>query len=140
MPRRAPPHAWRPGESGNPSGRRPGCGKVAALRAKIAEALPEVLAAIVARAKQGDAAACRLLIERGVPAIRPMEQGVALSLPVDGTVSDQARAVLAAAAAGELGPMAAAQLLAAVAGVARVLELDELQRRIERLEGLHDGD
>ena len=128
---------WKAGESGNPAGRKPGTGEVAAIRAAIAERVPELLAAMMAKALEGDIGAARLLLERAIAPLKAAEQPQALSLP-DGTLTDQGRAVLAAVAAGELAPGQGAALLGAIGTLARVAEVDELARRIEVLEGKHD--
>lgn len=133
MPRKAPPHAWKPGESGNPSGRRPGSGKVAALRATITAAVPEIIETLNARAKAGDGHAARVLIERAIPALRPIEQPAPITLP-QGSLGDIGRGLLAAAGAGELAPGQAAQLLAGLGALARVIETDELEKRLAALE------
>ena len=97
------PGRWKPGESGNPKGKPPGTGEVAKLRAVIAERVPELLAAMMTRALDGDVGAARLLLERAIAPLKAAEQAQALSLP-DGTLTEQGRAVLAAVAAGELAP------------------------------------
>ena len=128
-----PTHAWAKGQSGNPKGRPPGAGEVAKLRAAIADRVPELLAAMMARALDGDVGAARLLLERAIAPLKAAEQSQALSLP-DGTLTDQGRAVLASVAAGELAPGHGAALLGAIGTLARVAEIDELARRIEVLE------
>ena len=135
-PKKKPPGRWKPGESGNPKGRRPGTGEVAKIRAAIGDRVPELLAAMMTRALDGDVGAARLLLERAIAPLKAAEQPQALSLP-DGTLTDQGRAVLAAVAAGELAPGQGAALLGAIGTLARVAEVDELARRIEVLEGKH---
>jgi hypothetical protein len=130
--------SWKPGQSGNPRGRTRGSGEVGKLRASIASDVPEILAALAAQAKAGDAAAARLLLERVVPALKPSESAQPLALP-DGPLADQGRAVLKATARGLLSPGQGAQLVAAVAQLARVVEIDELERRIAALESDRDG-
>ena len=132
--KKKPPGRWKPGESGNPKGRTPGTGEVAKIRAAIADRVPELLAAMMTRALDGDVGAARLLLERAIAPLKAAEQPQALSLP-DGTLTDQGRAVLAAVAAGELAPGQGAALLGAIGTLARVAEVDELARRIEVLEG-----
>lgn len=132
------PHRWKPGESGNPKGRKPGTGEVGRIRASIAARVPELLAAMMARALAGDVGAARLLLERAVAPLKAAEQPQALSLP-DGTLTEQGRAVLAAVAAGELAPGQGAQLLAAIGALARVSEIDELALRVAALEGTHES-
>ena len=128
-----PAAAWKPGQSGNPKGRPAGTGEVAKLRAAIADRVPELLAAMMARALDGDVGAARLLLERAIAPLKAAEQSQALSLP-DGTLTQQGRAVLASVAAGELAPGQGAALLGAIGTLARVAEIDELARRIEVLE------
>lgn len=131
-----PPGRWKPGESGNPKGRTPGTGEVAAIRAAIADRVPELLAAMLTRALDGDVGAARLLLERAVAPLKAAEQPQALSLP-DGTLTDQGRAVLASVAAGELAPGQGAALLGAIGTLGKVAELDELAGRIKALEDRH---
>ena len=135
-PKKKRPGRWKAGESGNPAGRKPGTGEVAKIRAAIGDRVPELLAAMMTRALDGDVGAARLLLERAIAPLKAAEQPQALSLP-DGTLTDQGRAVLAAVAAGELAPGQGAALLGAIGTLARVAEVDELARRIEVLEGKH---
>ena len=134
--RKALPHAWRAGQSGNPRGRRPGSGEVAKLRAAIAEHVPTILERLVAAALQGDVSAARLLLERVCPPLKATEEAAPLALP-DGTLTEQGRAVLGAVAAGELAPGQGAALLGAIGTLARVAEVDELERRLAALEATH---
>ena len=131
--RKPPAAAWKPGQSGNPKGRPAGTGEVSKLRAAIADRVPELLAAMMARALDGDVGAARLLLERAIAPLKAAEQAQTLSLP-DGTLTNQGRAVLSAVAAGDLAPGQGAQLLAAIGSLARVTEIDELTNRITALE------
>ena len=131
--KKPPVAAWKPGQSGNPKGRPPGAGEVAKLRAAIAGQVPAILESLTAAAIAGDVAASRLILERVLPPLKSAEQTQPLSLP-DGTLTDQGRAVLAAVAAGELAPGQGAALLASIGTLARVVEVDELARRLDVLE------
>jgi hypothetical protein len=126
--------SWRPGVSGNPRGRAPGTGKVAALREQINEALPDIVRAMVERALVGDPGAARLLVERVIPALRPEERSVTVHLPVDEPLADQGRALLVAVAAGDLSPSQASTLLAGLSTMAKLIETDELAARVAALE------
>ncbi|OYY27834.1 MAG: hypothetical protein B7X79_07640 [Acidovorax sp. 17-64-282] len=106
---------------------------MAKLRAAIAGNVPAILESLTTAALAGDVQAARLLLERALPPIKPVEATQALSLP-DGTLTDQGRAVLASVAAGELAPGQGAALLGAIGTLARVAEIDELARRIDVLE------
>ena len=136
-PKKKPPGRWKPGESGNPKGRTPGTGEVAAIRAAIADRVPELLAAMMTKALEGDVSAARLLLERAIAPLKGIEQAVTLQLPNDGTLTAKATAVLSAAAAGDLAPGQAAQLIAALGTLAKIHEVDELAARITALEATH---
>ena len=109
---------WKPGQTGNPKGRPPGQSEITRLRASLA----------------GDVQAARLILERILPPVKAVEQTVELQLPADGTLTAKASAVLSAAAAGELAPGQAAQLIAAPGTLAKINEVDELAARITSLE------
>ena len=131
--RKPPAAAWKPGQSGNPRGRPPGAGEVAKLRAAIAGQVPAIIQSLTTAAIGGDVGAARLILERVLPPLKAAEQAQALHLP-DGTLTTQGRAVLAAVAAGELAPGQGAALLASIGTLARVVEVDELARRLDVLE------
>ncbi|MDG4561666.1 MAG: hypothetical protein RKP20_16345 [Candidatus Competibacter sp.] len=96
--------------------------------------LPDVLEALVAQAKASDTGAIKLILERTVPALRPMDAVSPLNLPVDGGLADQGRAVLAALATGHLPVNQAAGILQGLGNLAKLMELDELEKRIAALE------
>ena len=125
---------WKAGESGNPSGRKPGTGEVAKLRDSIAKHLPAIIKQLVTKAKEGDAQAARLLLERVLPALKPIEQAVALSLPDGEGITGQGRAIVQAVAEGTIAPGQGAQLLAGLGSLARIVEIDELDARLTKLE------
>lgn len=131
-----PPGRWKKGESGNPSGRKPGTGEVARIRAAIADKVPAILESLLARALEGDTGAARLLLERTVAPLKAVEPAQVLALP-DGTLTEQGRAVLASVAAGELAPSQGAALVGAIGALARVTEIDELAQRVAALESKH---
>ena len=117
-------------------GRPPGRGLVAEMRALLATDLDKIIDTLRAQALAGDAQAIRIILDRVLPALRPVDLPTPLSLPRDGTLADQARAVVLAAADGELASAQAAQIVAAMGGVAKIVEATELLRRVEALEAL----
>lgn len=134
------PGRWKAGESGNPAGRKPGkATRHATLRAGLDAHVPAIIQQLTTAALAGDVGAARLILERCVPALRPVELPVAVDMPPDGTLSEQSRAVLAAVAAAELPAGTAATLLQAMSATARVLEVDELARRVAALEDSRKG-
>ncbi len=128
-----PPGRWKKGESGNPAGRPAGVGEVSKIRAAIAERVPELLAKLIEQALEGDTGAARLLLERAIAPLKSIEPTQAITLP-DGTLTDQGRAVLAAVAAGALAPGQGSQLITAIGSLARVAEIDELAKRMTKIE------
>ena len=120
-------------------GRPPGRGPVAELRATLAPDLDKIIDALRTQALAGDAQAIRIILDRVLPVLRPVDMPTTLALPADGTLAEQARAVVQAAADGDLAPAQAAQIITALGGVAKIIETTELMRRIEALEARNQG-
>ncbi len=131
--RKLPGTAWQPGQSGNPSGRPAGSGRVHKWRAGLDNDIPEILSALVAQAKGGDVMAARLILERALPALKPSEMAQAIDIQGD-TLTDKGQAVLAAVADGSLAVSQGAQLMTAIGTLGRVTEIDQLNARISKLE------
>ena len=124
---------FQKGQSGNPDGRPPGLGKVAKLRAALEADLPDILNTLITAARQGDTAAAKLILDRVLPPLRPIDAPLMLGELPDG-LGEKAQAIVALAASGGLPPNQASELIAAIANVARVEELSELRGRIVGLE------
>jgi len=104
------------------------------MRETLATDLHKIIGTLRAQALGGDPQAIRIILDRVLPSLRPVELPTVLDLPEGGTLAEQARAVVQAAAAGELAPGQAAQIIAALGGVAKIVETTELVQRIEALE------
>jgi hypothetical protein len=130
---------WKPGESGNLTGRPSGVGEITKLRNSIAAHLPEIIAQLVVRAKAGDSQSSRLLLERVLPPVKSIEQPIELELPHDEGMTAQGVAIMKAVAAGILAPSQGAQLLTGLGSLARIKEVDQLTARITVLEGKKHG-
>lgn len=126
---------FAPGNKASP-GRPPGRGAVAEMREALAADLGGIIDTVKARALAGDMQAARIILDRLVPSLRPVEMPAVLTLPAGATLAGQAQAVIDAAAAGELAPSQAAQIVTALGGVAKIIEATELLKRIEALESL----
>lgn len=127
---------FQPGQSGNPAGKPPGTlSEAGRLRAAIREHVPAIIAAMVKRAKGGDATAAKVLLERALPALRTSALPVELPALVQATtVTAQGEEVLKAVAEGTLTTDQASDLLSALGGMAKLKEVDDLARRVAALE------
>lgn len=139
--RKAPPHAWKPGQSGNPAGKPPGTRNKATMMvlALMEEGAEEVAGAIVNAAKAGDLGAAKLVLERLAPPVR--ERAIALDLPDTATlagVSEAQRAVVRAVGEGELLPSEGNALASILEARRRAIETEELEQRIRALEDRHE--
>lgn len=135
--RKAPPKAWKPGQSGNPKGKPAGARNKATLAvlALMEKGAKEITEAVVAAAKSGDLTAARMILDRLAPPAK--ERPVSLALPDTGTaegVSAAQQAILQAVAAGDLMPGEGTALAGIVETRRRALETQELEQRITALE------
>jgi len=127
---------FKPGQSGNPAGRKPGTinRQLAALRA----AADKVLPLVVEKALAGDADAQKLILDRALPKVKPMSPVEAFTLP-EGKLLDQVQAVLRQVADGELSPTAAVEVVSMVATAAKVEEVDQLRNELNSLKRILEG-
>ena len=119
-----------PGSPGRPRGR----GAVAEMRERLGTDLDAIIGKLRELALAGDPQAIRIVLDRVLPALRPVELPTVLALPAGGSLADHAQVVVQAAADGDVAPAQAAQLVNALAGVARIVETTDLIARIEALE------
>ncbi len=125
--------AFVKGVSGNPAGKPRGTiNKTTKLRRSLEKDLPSILTAMVEQAKQGDTTAAKLLLDRVLPALRPVDPATPIQLGE--TLTESGQAIVSALSAGQLGANQAAQLLTAIGTLAKIHEVDELTRRVEQLE------
>lgn len=131
--------SFRPGQSGNPAGKRPG------TRHRVTSAVEELLAGdaqaltlkAVELALQGDTTALRICLDRIAPIRRAR---VRFPLPMPETPADLPRAVaslVAAVSDGTLAPDEGAAVAAMLETHRRTIESVELEKRIVALEARH---
>jgi hypothetical protein len=128
---------WRKGTSGNPRGRPLGTYQIGKLRAELAEHVPDIIASLVAAAKQGDVAAAKLVLERVVPALRSEELPVSLEGFV-GNRTQLTSAVVQAIADGKLDTSRGGRLIALLAPSVLDEKLSRFEHLLE-LEETNDG-
>ena len=128
--------AFKKGQSGNPAGRpkaRPLASTV--MREQLSSRLPQVIEVVVQSALAGDMQAARIIVERVLPALKSKAEPTPIDLNPDDALSDQARQVVRAMAYGALPIDEANTALSVSASQAKVIEIDELEKRISKLEG-----
>lgn len=128
---------WKPGQSGNPAGKRKGTRNRATLLAiavmeKDVKAISKV---ITAAALGGNLHAARMVLDRLVPPAR--ERPVSIELPDTSTAEGIAQAqlvILEAVGKGNLAPSEAATLSGIVDARRKALETQEFEVRLAALE------
>jgi len=127
---------FKPGQSGNPLGKPKGAkSRYTLMREALADDLPALLEATKAAALAGDMGAMRLLLERTLPTHKAVSPPVSVpELEQAETLADRARAILNATSRADLPPDIAAQLLGALGNLAKLIEIDEIERRLAALE------
>ncbi len=125
---------WQSGQSGNPSGRKIGSGKIDKLRAALAKELPEVLEALIAQAKAGDTGAIKLILERAIPVLRPVDAPVKIpDQRGKHSLQDRVEGITDLMLSGELPASVAASLLDVLTSRAKLTELADLQQQVAEL-------
>lgn len=124
--------AFKKGESGNISGRPPGKTPGAKLRKAIEEQADSILQAVINAAIGGDMQACKMLLDRLTPILK--SQALPVSLPISESLSEQGGEIIKATMTGQIPPDIGSQLITALANQAKILEIDDLTKRIEVLE------
>lgn len=123
---------WEKGESGNPHG-RPAHPMAERFREAVEPRLPVIITAMADAAANGDAQAAKLLLDRVVPPMKPIPRAEPFPL-IGGTLTERAESILSAVSDGALAPADGKGLIDALTSLARLIELDEIERRLKALE------
>jgi len=83
-------------------------------------------------AKEGDVQAAKVLLDRVCPALKP--QGLPINLPTNGTLAEQGNEIIRATLSGEIPPDIGSQLITALSNQGKLIELQEMQERLQRIE------
>lgn len=130
---------FKSGQSGNPAGKPIGAkDKRTALRGLLQPHADALVKKAVELALAGDTTALRICIDRCIPTIKAKDAPIGIS-GLTGSLAEQGQAVLSAMAAGEITPDEANSVMAAIAAQVRIVEADELEKRIAALEERNDG-
>ncbi|MDD5035949.1 MAG: DUF5681 domain-containing protein [Methylococcaceae bacterium] len=125
--------AFQKGISGNPKGRPPGTTLASRLRKMMTTELDDILEAMAEKAKSGDTAAASLLLSRVVPVIKPIQEPIKIDLAGE-SLTDKAASILNAVSTGTLSAMDGKALLDSLGAVAKIIEIDDLIKRVQALE------
>ncbi len=125
------------GESGNPAGRPFGSRNktTLAMEALLDGEAETIVRKAIEKAKDGDAVALRMCLERLVPVRK--DRPLSFKMPPINSAADAVSAVgalVAAVAAGEVTPSEAAELSKLIDGYMKSLEVSDLAERITMLE------
>jgi hypothetical protein len=123
---------FKPGISGNPNGRPKDKTPATILRKSISEDMPEIIKTLVELAKGGDVQAAKVLLDRICPALKP--QAMPINLPNNGTLTEQGNEIIKATMAGQIPPDIGSQLITALSNQGKLIELQEMAERLQRLE------
>ena len=126
------------GQSGNPKGKPKGVRhKATQITYALMEGnLEEILAMVIERAKSGDMAACRMIVDKLLP--NSKERHIALNLPLINNLDGVGRAqaeILHAVSIGDITPQEGERISSIIDARRRSIEAIDLEVRISRLEG-----
>ena len=117
------------------AGRKKGSGQAAHYRAMLEPYAEELIQRVVGMAKDGDMAALKLCLDRLCAPLRPTDRHITIEGMEDITgLSDKGELILVNVANGEITPSEAQSLMTAISSQARIVEIDELERRVAELE------
>lgn len=123
---------FKKGISGNPTGRPAGKTPGAKIRKAIEAQADNILQSVINAAVAGDMQACKMLLDRITPTLKP--QTMPISVPVNDTLTGQGNEIIKATMHGSISPDVASQLLTALAAQSKIIEIDELSKRVDALE------
>lgn len=123
---------FKKGQSGNPAGRPSKATRE--LEKALKDHADELAAKLVQLALEGDTTALKMCIDRIHAPLKPQAAPIHIDLPDDATLADTGRAIIEAVSRGELPTDQAGQLLGGLGAFVRIVELEELEQRIEALE------
>lgn len=125
--------AFQKGQSGNPKGRAKNSGKIGAWRKQLEGHAEELLNALVDRALNGDVQALKFCVEQILPKHKATLPPVEIPIQ-DGDLAGIGQTILNQTSKGELAADVASAIMAMLQAQAKLIETDELVKRVEALE------
>ncbi len=122
------------------AGRKKGSGQAAHYRAMLEPYAEELIQRVVDMAKDGDMAALKLCLDRLCAPLRPTDRHITIEGFDSCTgLSGKGELILAHVTEGKVTPSEASNLMNAISRQARIIEVDELERRVAELEARRDA-
>ncbi len=129
---------FKPGQSGNPKGKPKGAkDKRTAYRELFENESEGLIKKAIELAKGGDTTCLKMCIDRIVSPYRSRDQKVQLD-DLTGTLTEKGEKIIIAMGNGELSPSDASSMLQALASQVRIIELDDIEERLKKLEQAHE--
>ena len=126
--------AFKKGESGNPDGRPKGAkDKRTQYRELFDPHADDLIQKAIDLALAGDTACLKMCIDRLVSPFRAKNATVTLD-DIEGTLTEKGEKIIMSMGSGELSPSDASSMLSALAAQARIIEIEELEKRVSDLE------
>ncbi len=117
------------------AGRKKGSGQAAHYRSMLEPHAEDLIQHVVNLAKDGDRAALKLCLDRVCAPLRATDRLVLIEGMAEAReLSEKGELILNSVATEQITPGEAASLMSAISSQARILEIDELERRISELE------
>lgn len=123
---------FKKGHSGNPAGRKPGSGVCGKLRKAIEQDADDIVTVLINQAKSGDIQAAKVLLDRIMPPLK--SQALPVSIPIGETLPETGNNVVSATMDGEVPPDVGSQLIRALADQSKLVELEEISKRLAKIE------
>ena len=122
------------------SGRKAGSGQAAHYRAMLEPYAEDLIQQVVDLAKGGDMAALKLCLDRLCAPLRATDRLII----IDGMenckeLSEKGDLILEYVATGDITPAEASSLMGAISSQAKIIEADELERRVSELENRNES-
>ena len=127
---------YKPGQSGNPAGRPAGSKNKRSLIAREFEkAGSEVAKIVTEKAKAGDMRAIEVLLSRVEPTLKAEARRVEFQFDADASVGDQAKAVMASVADGQIDVETGRMLLDMLSALAGLRDVETFLAELKSLRG-----
>jgi translation elongation factor EF-1alpha len=126
---------FKKGQSGNPAGRPKGSpDKRAKFREAFSDQAEDLISKVIEQALEGDMAALRMCIERIVPPVKPERGDIQIKFEDNATLTEKGVTVIDSVASGNISIDQGQDMILMLHTQKRLVELDELLNRVERLE------